>query len=670
MFSEFLVTDGTTIIDFLALNKRGYGLGITRYTPGRPVLKSGGIWQDSPLGSGRRLVHGTKGNVNDAVEFRIGYANHVELIGAQQELDLLLEKAIAYWTTDWQDEPVYIKARAAGEISARYAIIHSAEFPNYPDPYDQPYAGGGHKFVMDGMILGLERGDWLGNAPGNVTGINISHDYHAADSAIYVGNGYTTSGITHIYRYTETGGPAYSSNLINAALPYNLLDSAGVAAEDFTTAVYFGSPYPFTSVVFDIGTAATNLNIVWEISDGVGGYTDVLDIGGTNPLRDETDNFSLTGLHIVQWYDDFNFQPQALSSFGSRYWIRARLDSVDVGALTTPTQANQDPYTTKLPYVEMAAAQIPGSLDALASIRISTKSRDNTEVTWPQSVYLGLRSLTRSGVDASDFSAFINMRTADNPSGIAIDLTGTTTHTNTAVSSAVVGNSPTGYGIIYTGTTGDVLDECFRVNIDAAVVRQYYGRYRLFAKMTSIVVTNPVQLRARVKFQNAYNEFVGQITYLATADFAVGAVHLADLGYIQIPPTNLIGASEQAITCSIIIDGLCEDAQTITFYELVLLPVDEWSAVAVGTTTDDAGDFMTDIDSARYLKEGRRAVLRDQDTGNVTDNFQLITSQNVTLHANNQQRLWILQKNVDAHYGMSALVSISINPRYHFLRGD
>src|SRR5262245_45767879 len=139
MFSEFQITDGTVAIDFLGLNKRGHGVGIVRYTPGRPNLKAGGIWQDSPLGAGRRLVHGSKGNVNDAIEFRIGYANHVEIIGVQQELDLLLEKAIAYWTTDWQDEPVYIKARVAGESNPRYAIIHSAEFPTYPDPYDQPY---------------------------------------------------------------------------------------------------------------------------------------------------------------------------------------------------------------------------------------------------------------------------------------------------------------------------------------------------------------------------------------------------------------------------------------------------------------------------------------------------------------------------------------------------
>lgn len=667
-FSEFVITDGTISIDFLSVNKHGTGVGITRYTPGRANLKGGGTWQDSPLARGRRMAHGTKSNINDAVEFRIAHNNHQVLISIQQNLDGLLEKAIAYWITDWQDEPVYIKARAAGELNPRYAIIYNAEFPNYPDPYTEPYMGNVKRFVMDGMILGLERGDWLDNPPGEVDDIAISHEKHVASSSVYIGNSYTI-GLTAIYRYTETPSPAYSSNLINASLPFNLLDSAGVTAGDITTAIYFGSAYPFSSVVFNIGSAGNNLTITWEISNGVGGYTDVTHLGFHK--RDETSNFSLTGLHIVQWEDTYNFQPQALSSFGTLYWARARLSAIG-GSPSAPIEATVRPYTAKYPYVEIDSAQVPGDLSALASIRISTKGRANAEVIWPQSVFVGLRSLTRNGIDCSDFTAYINMRTADNPSGISIDLTGTTTHDNTTTSASYSGDSPTGYYLLYTGATGDVLDECFRVNFDSSIVRRYYGHFRLFClcHAPGIAVSDTIQLRARVKFLNAYNEFIGEKKILTNADFDPGAVLPIDLGYIQFPPSSAVGINDPSVTISLVIDGKASNTQLVYFYELFLLPVDEWSGVATGTTLDDAGDYMMEMDSARYPKASRRALLRNPITANVQDAFGLVASQPPFLNANTDQRLWFLQRNVDAHYGSSAIVSVAINPRFHHLRSD
>lgn len=666
-FSEFILTDGTTKIDFLALNHQAKGgIGIDSYVPGRSQPKNGGVWQDSTLAPGRRLVYQTFANVVDTLNIKIAHRSPESLVVAQEELDILLNKALAYWTVEWQDEPVYIQTQAHGETSRRYALVYGVTMGEYQDPYNEPMAGPGPARVAANLTLGIERSPWLGNPPGTDTDILISHEKHAATNAVFIGNGRTT-GLTEVRSFTSTGGAAYSSNLLLGSLPYSMYSSAGIAAEDTTTAIYFGSPYPFTSVVFSISTPAQNIGIVWEISDGVGGYLDVT-TSGAQYLRDDTNEFSAAGLNIVQWFDDANFYPQALSSFGTMYWIRARFTGSTDSPFSGPTIATVHPYTTKYPYVEIAATQVPGNLDALANIRISTKSRTNNTIILPQNILIGLRSIYRSGLYCGDFSAYINMRSADNPSGISIDLTGATTHTTVATLTTQQGDSPTGYAVTYSGSTGDVLDEVFRVNFDTSIIRQYYGRYRLFVKFFAFDFSGSVQVRARAKFENADNEFVGVPVVLADADFLVGFSYLADLGYIRLPPSNMVSFDDQSVTVSLIIDGMCGDGQSIKFYELILMPVDEWSAVATGTTTSDTGDFVMDIDSVHYPKESARALLRDPVTDRVLDSFPLISNQDVGIHARTQQRLWFLQKNNDAHYGMSALVSVSVNPRYYNLR--
>lgn len=833
-FSEYILTDGTTKINLLSLNKHKYGIGIDSYTPGRSQPKDGGVWQDSALAPGRRLVYQTFANVVDTLNIKIAYPTADALTQAQSELDMLLAKALAYWTVEWQDEPVWIQATTHGDSQRRYALIYGVSMGEYADPYAEPMAGSGPNRVASNLTLGLERSMWLGNPPGTGTAVQVSHRDSEATSAVFIGNAHTV-GLTQIRRHRDAPTDLWSENLLLGGLSTRLLftdtiglsyettlyigsstqfnnlqfdiDTAGfgynvswaysdgadgyidnvnnpsdiivadgtngfktagantvswtlpgggwfpqaldvfgslywmrVKIEEFTEdpedivfpaqdpgvpiaaltgtigqarsfyvgdqpgtpfdawsanlltpvapsydlfdqegldeggnlEIYFGSPVPFTSIVFNLGALAQNLDIVWEISDGVGGYIDVTDIGGSNPIRDDTNatgvygnSFTVAGQNIVQWVDDQNFRPQALESFGTLYWIRARNIGVFDPPEISPTQITRQPYTAKVPYVEIAENQVLGDLDALASIRLSTKSRANSEIILPQSILVGLRSIYRSGLYCGDFSAYINMRAQDNPSGVTIDLTGTTSHANPATLNSERANTPSGYAVIYTGTAGDVLDEVFRVNFAPSVVRQFYGRYRLFAKFNAFTLDGTSQLRARVKFEDAFNEVVGVPVVLNSDSFPVGPVYLADLGYFRIPPSNMVSIDDQSITVSLIIDAMCADAGVISFYELILMPVDEWSAVTTGTTTSETGDFVMDIDAIEYPKEPNRALLRSPGGNQVIDSFPLIANQNVGVHARTQQRLWFLMLSADAHFGMSALTSVQVNPRFY-----
>jgi len=677
MFSELKLSDGITTLDLMGANKGGRGIALARYTPGRITLKGGGIWQDSPIARGRRLVYGAPGNVNDAIELKIAYPSYQEIISQCQALDLLLEKAAAYWTTDWQDEPVYLIARAAGETARRYAVVHYASYGEYPDPYREPYLGTGRRYAMDGIIIGLERTVWQNNLPGVGTALTISHDDDSG-ATVFIGNSFTT-GLTQIRSYRNVPTEVWSSNLISATLPYDLLDQDGLDAWNGGSdevSCYFGSPYPFAGLAFDIESAGNAMILEWQISDGGGDFQDVLDIASGDPayLRDETESFTQTGPNVVQWYDTTaNWKTQDLNGYGEMYWARVTLVGTDAGTLLTASQQNQAPYALKTPYIEVPATAISGDIGALGLLRAETYSRVNDETTLRQDLMVGLRSLIRNGVDCSDFTAYINVRSADNPGGVAIDLPATSSHTNLATTEAgpSTGDSPTNYYIRYLGDDDDELDEMFRVSLDTSVARQYYGRYRLFVKFSGAdVLAGNAKLRVRVKFANAATEYVGPILQPTAAAFNQGSVYLGDLGYIQIPPSSSVRASDLLGTIAIVIDGECDTGQSIFVYEIVLLPVDEWSTDANGTTTDETGDFAVDIDSISYPKHPLRAVLRDPANNNIIDSFQLIGNQPLTLPTAAAFRLWFLQKNVDAHYGMSAKVSLQMTQRYHHLRGD
>ena len=101
------ITDGTTEVSLL----RG-SIRLTDWTPARAELKGGGTWRSSPFVDGRRLVAFRRDNIVDTFSLMVQGYTQDELIYVCQEADRLLTKAMQYWTTSWQDEPVYLSRGA------------------------------------------------------------------------------------------------------------------------------------------------------------------------------------------------------------------------------------------------------------------------------------------------------------------------------------------------------------------------------------------------------------------------------------------------------------------------------------------------------------------------------------------------------------------------------
>jgi hypothetical protein len=180
MISILDITDGTTRIPLLSASS---GFYLDDWKPATAEPKGGGVWQESPFVDGRRLAMKQYGNITDTFSVGIQGASADDCIFWAQEMRRMLRKAAEYWTTDWQNEPVWIEAigecEGEGDVSTthphvldldslhkRYAIIMDGRFPNDDNPYKMPMAGSAvGEYAMTDLVLSIEHQYWMAQEP-------------------------------------------------------------------------------------------------------------------------------------------------------------------------------------------------------------------------------------------------------------------------------------------------------------------------------------------------------------------------------------------------------------------------------------------------------------------------------------------------------------------------
>jgi len=172
MTARLEITDGTTVIDLIQTG--GNPFFLSSWRPAIIQPKGGGTYQQSSLSDGRRLVDRKFNNATETFDLVVRGFDPDALAAALQDLRMLLDKAVSYWTTNYQDTPVYLIAQADCEEYERYAIIHNWSTPEDENPYAQPFQQGDGQTVVDSWTLIVERGDWLENPPGESTCVEIS----------------------------------------------------------------------------------------------------------------------------------------------------------------------------------------------------------------------------------------------------------------------------------------------------------------------------------------------------------------------------------------------------------------------------------------------------------------------------------------------------------------
>lgn len=486
----------------------------------------------------------------------------------------------------------------------------------------------------------------------------LAFNTDTCEREVFLTNHHKMTQLTHIF--VDDGG-AFGENLVTADTPFNLLPAVPAVGD----AIYFGVASasqptgPFSSLVFDIGTAQVDVTtIYWQYWDGTGAaWANITDIrDNTNAAGLMTgDAFDTTGVNVVSW----NLHEICVENTGhlwgttavngvTGWWVRAYVNAI--GTPSAPTQQNRPIYTISWPYVEIDSEQVGGDIEALARYVINSHHYEG-EISdailgsyWPmpQRVFLGTRSNSRG----EDFTAYLNISDVQNPPGITVTASG---YGSSFVNAP---EAPTRRAISYTPAL--TTDSVVAITIGNSVADQYYGTYRVFLRYR-------VLAGGALNGQSFYITIRDAMTYAAyyttkTSAVQVRYYELADLGIINIPLNDKTyrdgGASEQPYDFDIIVysTGTALPTTTTLLYDLVLMPIDEWSGEFDARYQDVTGDVLSnfvilDIDSVTVPKIDLRAISKWNELSTNTgyrSAWKTISSNPASLQANATQRLWML----------------------------
>jgi hypothetical protein len=646
-FAKLEITDGTTTVNLL--NQQASGFLITDWQPAIQDLKAGGTWADSPMADERELIVSQLANVEDQFTFDVSAATTDELIGYLRALRALLVKARQYTTTTWQDTVVYLVAQGYGDTNARYTRVKNWRTPADGFPYGPPMWDTIQGTAINDFQLIIEHGAWLENAPGVGTAVEISavetfdgrnlgnvDDTGTRDpttaNEVYVASGDKKSNITHVF--IDSGG--FGPNLMNAGLPYSLFPAVPAPGD----ILYIGTDStiadsgPFSSVVFDIGTAQNNLTLRLDIWEGAWNVASV--------ITDHTANFTNTGVNSVHFRPSVN---TVAVNFVTGFWIRYVVTAVG-GAPAPPTQQHRDIYTISWANVEIESAQCPGDIAMPAVIKLYAERATTEDAAEFRRIIAGSRSYDRG----ADFTAYLNCADEQNPAGVTVAV-----GVNTVFADETRANP--GRAAYYSSAIVEAMLTRVTITLNSALSQQFKGEYHAYLRLFSggfgagevfiqlqvrsggggITVTNPTTITA----DGGAVDF-GKIT-LPTSDFGNNQVDQTEF-FIQLEHTVAVGIF-------------------VYFLDLVLIPVDEWAVDTHDLVLDANSKILTDeylaIDAISYPKAGISSIVKSDTTNLATVRWLTITNSRQMLQSNAKQSLWFL-------FGddQSPAISFSSSPEY------
>lgn len=664
-WAKLEISDGTTTVNLIAL---GTGFHLVDWNPQIIQPKEGGVFQDSPIAPGRRLVFAVDATAIESFDLDLNNEDQNGLIEQSQDLIRLLNKARAYQTAEFQTDPVWIRARAECEDNDRFALVINWAIPNLDNPYAPPFFVAQELATMEDISLQLERGHWAGLRPGSVNttalsvveafnSINLgtvdsSGNREATTNGVYLANKSNVANVSHVYRFDSSAG-TFSSNLISAALPYNLYPSpAGngdILYVGCSTAITDSGP--FSNLIFDITQAAAGTHtIIWEYWSGAA--------WSTLTVRDNTDSggeFRVLGVNAVSWIQPDNWASTSINGV-TAYWVRARI-SAFTSMGTIPQQGNRDIYSTPWAYVEIQSDIIVGDIPAIVQIKLANQSDSDGLLSSGPDLYLnraivGLRSYDRG----ANFKSFINLSNTQNPSGITV----------TASAGAVIGtvvNAVTRETLQWNGAgTFPTFASRGTVSFSSTLAPEYYGTYHAYLRATfegSAAATTVV--KGDFIFRLQVRSGTGGVAFNTNSASMIGNLNtstiyywqLLDFGEITIPNFDLLAPGDNPDSVTIDIQIKCAptaNGNTVLVQDLILVPVDEWAADCV-----DAGKISAsilgsvsgnrrylDLDGAVNPKVDVRALIRLLSNDQIPSIWMPITGGQPIAQSNARQRYHFL----------------------------
>jgi hypothetical protein len=669
------VSDPTaTRIDLLKILTDG--IGVEDWIQAVREYKEGGIFQSSSLSDGRQLVSKRFDTTPESFPISCVRGSTQDIaITTLQDLFRLMEQASNYWAYDWEPNLVWIESRAECETNTRYALVSTARILALADVYSPTFK---NDAVLEGMTLDWERhGDWLENQPETSTAVEIGAsesfdgrslgnvnssgvDSPTTSNEVYIASRRNTANLTDVYTWSAANG--WSANLMDAALPFNLLDTVGVAPA-IGDLVLFGidstiaDSGPFQSIVFDLATAMTGVTWIWEYWTGAAWAAltgdDNTNTGG-NPL-------DTTGVNALVIDTATLTRGTRVENGVTAFWYRLRITAVP-GPVVAPVQQNRDLYAVVWPYTEILSGQVGGDLSSLLKIWLAPEydNVDNREV------MVGLRSQSRG----SDFTAYINLANEQNPTNITIAVGASTAF-------VAAGEAPGNTTASYSPPGIQAMASRCTATINAPLTTSFYGTFHVFLRVVEFSLSANFSVQLVISSSSGGQSITAPIT--STGGFASQTV--MDFGIVTLPLAPL---RTSEVVDQIVFDVQAEHtvalAETLHFVDLILMPVDEWAARSFDTVlsaTSDAaiGDRVL-IDSITYPKRHIRSYVQNISTSRVSSLWALSPNGKAILQHNRDQRLWfaIFNNTVAAglqwNAGHTARVQVERNQRYLGPRGS
>lgn len=557
------LTDGTTSVSLVSTSNTGIqaasgGFGLLRLDESMLA----GIGSDYRGQLAERYTLNLKGSSHDNAATQI------------QTFVRLLKKASQYFREPWQTTPVYLQAQTSAESNARYSLVFGAAELSMPDFTDILFAS--QKFIQNFGLTIMREAVWRAAVPGTLSGLTAitltASDGPADPTTIQVANYRDDVALTHIFNYDAA--PAWSANLYGTAA-HDLWAVSGStpAAGDI---IYLGSTTgPWHHAVFNIGTAGVfTADVVVEyyvaawtaIPEGAAsGVQHTVYPTGTS----EDTIFQSAGQWVLNVGNLADWAATTINGVNA-WWIRIRLNSVAVWT-TTPTNATVAIYSQKTPHVELGATGLKGDVLPYLLMRMNHPfGGDDDE---------GFSSLSRLivGAKSRNLTAFVshlNCATTGNPSGW------TTTYGDDTSETATDGVAPRGGSARCTFATDASLDVRVTLTGDEKLA-SWIGVYRAFLRCQQIGgAAGDCRVKLRVCINTALApdpKWDTKIVSLAAAD---KGLEVLDLGELKIPWTEVASVDGWGTLDLLfqIYGQRSTGASTLRFYDLILIPVDEWSA--------------------------------------------------------------------------------------------
>jgi len=279
------LTDGVTSINLITSNGQ-HGIHLDDWVPVVSGYKNDGVWSDSPLADGGRIVDRQWANVNEVYDIKVDDSTQNSIIETVQDLRRLLEKAAEYWISDWQREPVWIEAKGACESNIRYSLVIIGRVPEDENPYTQPFFNDDN-IVFDTLTVLIEREPfWRNIQPESSECVPLSVVENYCYPAYLEFNG-------------DTSEVDCGTNATIADIPDNAVAGRGqITIDTWIKADSYGE--------LNLGRIAFKNNWIFYVDIGDGLRAQINCVGQSANSSSGLDEFTADGLwhHVLMTYDE------------------------------------------------------------------------------------------------------------------------------------------------------------------------------------------------------------------------------------------------------------------------------------------------------------------------------------------------------------------------------